>query len=259
MSALGEGTDPASRLASGRLEGRGGVAAIVTATLACRSYLPAAIHRRVASGPRTSRGPGPERPVAVRPPIRGGSPGRGRRQRASLQRPTETRTETTSAEDHERRPCPLGAMVGVLAGQARFRLAEDAGFEPARAVNPTRFPSERHRPLGESSAEEATRRAVGLEIGERGSGCLAGHRRVPAAGLVERRSARRWPRVPQVHGPVVGRVSAAPSRSQIMLHLRSAIQARPVPTRRRSPPPGPGHAARAWQRPGSRGSSPSPH
>src|ERR1700744_4707460 len=30
-------------------------------------------------------------------------------------------------------------------------LAEDAGFEPARAVNPTRVPGERHRPLGESS------------------------------------------------------------------------------------------------------------
>src|ERR1700753_3888223 len=30
-------------------------------------------------------------------------------------------------------------------------MAEDAGFEPARAVNPTRVPGERHRPLGESS------------------------------------------------------------------------------------------------------------
>src|ERR1700744_3618098 len=29
--------------------------------------------------------------------------------------------------------------------------AEDAGFEPARAINPTRVPGERHRPLGESS------------------------------------------------------------------------------------------------------------
>ena len=34
--------------------------------------------------------------------------------------------------------------------------AEDRGFEPLRAINPTRFPSERHRPLGESSAGEAT-------------------------------------------------------------------------------------------------------
>ena len=32
-----------------------------------------------------------------------------------------------------------------------FLVAEDAGFEPARAVNPTRVPGERHRPLGESS------------------------------------------------------------------------------------------------------------
>ena len=45
-------------------------------------------------------------------------------------------------------------MVFVLVS-----VAEDAGFEPARAVNPTRFPSERHRPLGESSAPEDTRNA----------------------------------------------------------------------------------------------------
>jgi hypothetical protein len=46
------------------------------------------------------------------------------------------------------------------AGQVVYRhapgVAEDAGFEPARAVNPTRFPSERHRPLGESSAGKVT-------------------------------------------------------------------------------------------------------
>ena len=46
--------------------------------------------------------------------------------------------------------------------RACLRLAEDAGFEPARAVNPTRFPSERHRPLGESSARKVT------GIGKRG-------------------------------------------------------------------------------------------
>ena len=40
-------------------------------------------------------------------------------------------------------------------------VAEDRGFEPLRAVNPTRFPSERHRPLGESSAGEATGRPRG--------------------------------------------------------------------------------------------------
>src|SRR3954451_4080940 len=59
----------------------------------------------------------------------------------------------------------------------RVHLAEDAGFEPCpergarcpasalgggcgirtrEGVNPTRFPSERHRPLGESSAGEGT-------------------------------------------------------------------------------------------------------
>src|SRR3954469_15896013 len=43
-------------------------------------------------------------------------------------------------------------------------VAEDRGFEPLRAVNPTRFPSERHRPLGESSAEEATGAAPSGEI-----------------------------------------------------------------------------------------------
>jgi hypothetical protein len=34
--------------------------------------------------------------------------------------------------------------------------AEDRGFEPLRAVNPTRIPSVRHRPLGESSARNYT-------------------------------------------------------------------------------------------------------
>ncbi len=41
-------------------------------------------------------------------------------------------------------------------------VAEDAGFEPARGVAPTRFPSVRHRPLGESSAHEGTRPDFGL-------------------------------------------------------------------------------------------------
>src|SRR5690349_6017786 len=43
------------------------------------------------------------------------------------------------------RTCPLGGP-----------MAEDAGFEPARAVNPTRVPGERHRPLGESSVAMVT-------------------------------------------------------------------------------------------------------
>ena len=39
-------------------------------------------------------------------------------------------------------------------------MAEDAGFEPARAINPTRVPGERHRPLGESSVAMVTEWAV---------------------------------------------------------------------------------------------------
>ena len=35
--------------------------------------------------------------------------------------------------------------------------AEDRGFEPLRAINPTRVPGERHRPLGESSAGHGSR------------------------------------------------------------------------------------------------------
>jgi hypothetical protein len=59
----------------------------------------------------------------------------------------------------------------------RFPLltrAEDAGFEPARAVNPTRFPSVRHRPLGESSARKVTGNAEhGRTRGRRSClGCL---------------------------------------------------------------------------------------
>jgi hypothetical protein len=52
--------------------------------------------------------------------------------------------------------------VGLVEPVPAFPLvsvAEDRGFEPLRAINPTRFPSERHRPLGESSAEECTGRA----------------------------------------------------------------------------------------------------
>jgi hypothetical protein len=49
-----------------------------------------------------------------------------------------------------------GRHLARVVGRRAEPLAEDRGFEPLRAVNPTRFPSERHRPLGESSAEEAT-------------------------------------------------------------------------------------------------------
>ena len=55
-----------------------------------------------------------------------------------------------------------GRLPGLI--ESHEDVAEDGGFEPARAVNPTRFPSERHRPLGESSAEEATQPRPAHEI-----------------------------------------------------------------------------------------------
>ena len=58
-------------------------------------------------------------------------------------------------------PKPARPARRQAAPRDRRRMAEDRGFEPLRAVNPTRFPSERHRPLGESSAEEATGESVG--------------------------------------------------------------------------------------------------
>ena len=51
-----------------------------------------------------------------------------------------------------------------LSRDAAGHVAEDRGFEPLRAVNPTRFPSERHRPLGESSAGSVPVTAEGVEI-----------------------------------------------------------------------------------------------
>src|SRR5246127_654920 len=47
-------------------------------------------------------------------------------------------------------------------------MAEDAGFEPARAVNPTRVPGERHRPLGESSVAMVAAKSRRLSHGRRG-------------------------------------------------------------------------------------------
>ncbi len=56
-------------------------------------------------------------------------------------------------EEGERRRPPSWSS-----DEDKTNRAEDRGFEPLRAINPTRFPSERHRPLGESSAGEITRR-----------------------------------------------------------------------------------------------------
>src|SRR6187402_1300783 len=102
-------------------------------------------------------------------------------QAGTRRRAIETRTETESPEADEHRRCLILAVVGVRTGQRPGWLAEDAGFEPARAVNPTRFPSERHRPLGESSAEEGTGAAPSGEI-----------RRTP----VDWSAANRSPRLP---------------------------------------------------------------
>src|ERR1700760_662071 len=41
---------------------------------------------------------------------------------------------------------PRATSNGHLAGRASDRVAEDRGFEPLRAINPTRVPGERHRP-----------------------------------------------------------------------------------------------------------------
>src|SRR5271163_3154139 len=65
--------------------------------------------------------------------------------------------------------------------------AEDAGFEPARAINPTRVPGERHRPLGESSVGHGSRAPLGDDAG--GNGLRWGY--LPLAGesrAVKRRS-----------------------------------------------------------------------
>ena len=59
------------------------------------------------------------------------------------------------------RPAGVRALEPAFSQVSDVLMAEDRGFEPLRAVNPTRFPSERHRPLGESSAEESTRRSTG--------------------------------------------------------------------------------------------------
>jgi hypothetical protein len=65
---------------------------------------------------------------------------------------TNRPTKNTEARSGHGPPAEVVRLAFVLVS-----VAEDAGFEPARAVNPTRFPSERHRPLGESSAGEDTR------------------------------------------------------------------------------------------------------
>ncbi len=62
-------------------------------------------------------------------------------------------------------------------GRGPGRMAEDRGFEPLRAVNPTRIPSVRHRPLGESSVGNYTgSRAAARPSGKRARPDVPGRR-----------------------------------------------------------------------------------
>src|SRR3954467_10711821 len=68
-----------------------------------------------------------------------------------MNRPTALRPAVSPARDGH------GGPGDKTSGPNRCRsgplvLAEDGGFEPPRAVNPTRVPGVRHRPLGESSS-----------------------------------------------------------------------------------------------------------
>ena len=93
-------------------------------------------------------------------------------------RPTSNHVSTgiVTTSHNERTPAGLTPSEGSILTQ----LAEVGGFEPPRAINPTRFPSERHRPLGDTSADEGTRRGgrlrnrwgrIGAHAGQRlGSG-----------------------------------------------------------------------------------------
>ncbi len=67
--------------------------------------------------------------------------------------PTETETETGGYQQ----AMPAMGSDGVCPGQ------RGGGYEirTREGVNPTRFPSERHRPLGESSARNLTGPAQG--------------------------------------------------------------------------------------------------
>ncbi len=98
----------------------------------------------------------PETPRTTNPPVAASEMPRTRQPRHRSYRDA-ARTTNPGCRDsghaaHMTNPAaaaPKGSRGGGVA-------AEDAGFEPARAVNPTRVPGERHRPLGESSAEQHT-------------------------------------------------------------------------------------------------------
>ncbi len=65
---------------------------------------------------------------------------------------TETKTETTRS----------AAQLNIYDENERFPLSERGGYEirTREGLHPTRFPSERHRPLGESSGRDTTASVV---------------------------------------------------------------------------------------------------
>src|SRR6478735_8384189 len=92
--------------------------------------------------------------------------------------PPAPRPGASDRRDVERPVAPVRRAFSVCArttttkGPPRvrraLRSAEDGGFEPPRAVNPTRFPSVRHRPLGESSWRRSTTHGCAPTAAQRG-------------------------------------------------------------------------------------------
>lgn len=82
----------------------------------------------------------PQAPAPTPAPIRATAARTGAR---------KARQATTSRQPGQQAKPPV--TLSRAGGSNVHRLAEDRGFEPLRAVNPTRVPGERHRPLGESS------------------------------------------------------------------------------------------------------------
>src|SRR5690606_23176685 len=91
------------------------------------------------------------------------------------------------ASEQLRRPAPVPPRKATEPGARCTRLrrpAEDTGFEPVRAVNPTRFPIVRLRPLGQSSARKRIRGLVeqGVRVVTWGDGSRGRCRPVTLSG-----------------------------------------------------------------------------
>ena len=68
---------------------------------------------------------------------------------------TETGIETGRLDVYATPSGPI-CPNGVSAGQSLFEVSGGCGIRTREGLHPTRFPSERHRPLGESSARNLT-------------------------------------------------------------------------------------------------------